>query len=89
MKSKMLWREASTPVENDDQATGDMEGYEVCSGEKPPSAAKAFMLGMRPSSMKRWASCGSMPSKPMMTRRLVSPLILPAPVSTRRIIFSG
>ncbi len=66
----MLWREASTPVVNVDQATGEIDGQAVASSWKQPSAASFVKFGRRPCCMYSRARFGSKPSSPITTTRL-------------------
>jgi hypothetical protein len=65
----MPWLEGSVPVAKVDQATGDMEGFEVSSARKTPRSASREKLGKRPSLMSLVAMPGSIPSRPRMTTR--------------------
>src|SRR5262245_6372034 len=62
----MLCLPGFTPVAKLDQAVGDSEGCEDCSGEKPPCSDSFLRFGSLPSSMNVRRSVGSMPWKPMM-----------------------
>src|SRR5882672_9617883 len=63
----MLCLPAFTPVANDAHAVGDSGECVVCSGYMPPVFARVAMLGILPSSIHVFRSCGSIPSKPRMT----------------------
>src|SRR5215831_20882540 len=65
----MLCLPGLTPVAKLDHAVGDSEGWVEPSREKTPSSASALRLGSLPSSMKRFDSVGSMPSKPITKTR--------------------
>ena len=65
----MLCLPGLTPVAKLDHAVGDSEGWVEPSREKTPSPASALRFGSLPSSMKRRASVGSMPSKPITKTR--------------------
>src|SRR5215471_13366252 len=65
----MLCLPGLTPVAKLDHAVGDSDGWVEPSREKTPSSASALRFGSLPSSMKRFDSVGSMPSKPITKTR--------------------
>lgn len=73
-KSNTLCLPGFEPVMNDDHATGEIGGFEVASGEKHPSAARAERFGSFPSRIHPDARAGSRPSRPTMTTRSAAAL---------------
>ena len=76
--------DASVPVVKEDQATGDMEGFDVSSVRKTPRSAIFTKFGMRPSRMNFVASPGSMPSSPRMTTRFACACLNGFPTRSQR-----
>ena len=72
-KSKMPWPPGSSPVMNDDQATGLWGGIEVPSAANAPRAATCAKCGSRPWAIRSRVRLKSRPSNPStMTRRPIA-----------------
>jgi len=80
----MPWRDGSVPVVKLDHATGDIDGFEVSSGRKTPSAASFSKFGMRPSRMNLVVRPGSMPSIPTMMTRFACACLNGSPTRSQR-----
>src|SRR5262245_51225835 len=67
----MLCRAGCTPVLNDDQATGEIDGYVVFNRRYAPVFASREKFGRMPSFMNWSVSLGSWPSSPTKISRLM------------------
>src|SRR5712692_189609 len=68
----MLCRAGCTPVLNEDQGAGEIDGYVVFSRVYDPVSASFEKFGRSPVRMNRSVSFGSWPSKPTTISRLTS-----------------